>query len=250
MKKISVIIPTYNEAGNIIPLIVSIRKSVRDLLEIIVVDDNSPDGTARLAKRWSNNHHAKQSVRVIVRLSEHGLTNSISEGIRMAQGDIILWMDADFSHPPTVINSLTAAIEKGADIAVASRYVLGGKPKSDTTDTESAAAIKTSSLANTSMRYIFSVPFYDFTSGFIAVKKEVIRALPLRGSYGEYFIHLIVQAFARNFRVVEIPFTSVPRHSGTSKTVTSVPMLFKRISQYGMMIIHVVWETRIHRNRK
>lgn len=248
MKSVSVILPTYNEAENIIPLIVSIRKHVNGLKEILVVDDDSPDKTAQIVRTWATHHHAQHSVRVILRLTAHGLTKSISEGIQNARGSIIVWMDADFSMPPAVINKLTAEIEKGVDIAVGSRFISGGTSKKTGSAGEQWYTIWISTLANKIMRILFSLDFYDYTSGFIAVKKHVVRSLPLRGSYGEYCIDFILRAFAGGFHVVEIPYACVPRRYGISKTATTVPALFKRCYQYGMMVLRLLWETKIHRN--
>jgi len=250
MKTVSVILPTYNEKENIIPLIIKIRTHVTNLLEILVIDDNSPDGTAHVVKAWITDHGVKQSVRVIQRTSDRGLTKSIAEGIRLARGNIIVWMDADFSMPPENVDMLTTKIHEGWDIAVGSRFIPGGTTKNTGNGKEQWYTVWTSIIANKIMHILFGVDFYDFTSGFVAVKKNVVRSIPLRGSYGEYFIDFIVSAFARGFLVTEVPYICVPRRFGTTKTAASLPALFKRCLQYGMMVIRLLWETNIHPNIK
>ncbi len=245
MSAVSVILPTFNEAGNIPLLLASLHRQVRNLKEILIVDDNSPDNTAVIAKKWAADHAKHVSVRVILRRSDNGLTQSISEGIRQAKGTIIVWMDADFSHPPEVINTLVAQIENGFDIAVASRFIRGGKSKLARDETESKAAIVLSSLANRIMQYVFQVSFHDFTSGFIAVRKQCVRAIPLTGSYGEYFIDFIIRALAKGYTVVELPYVSPSRLHGASKTAPSFGILLRRVRQYGGTIIRLLWEKYI-----
>lgn len=245
MNSVSVILPTYNEAGNIRLLLASLQKHVRNLMEILVVDDNSPDNTAAIATRWAVAHAKQVHVRVILRTSDNGLTKSISEGIRQAKGTVIVWMDADFSHPPEVINSLVSQIEEGADIAVASRFVSGGKSKIAENVTESKAAIALSVMANRTMQFLFQVPFHDFTSGFIAVKKPSVESIPLSGSYGEYFIDFIMRAYAKGYSIVELPYVSPPRIHGTSKTAPSVSVLLRRVHQYGGIVAGLIWKKYI-----
>jgi dolichol-phosphate mannosyltransferase len=243
MNTVSVILPTYNETDNIIPLISAIKKHVKNLKEILVVDDNSPDGTADRAASWVKTH-PKGMVRLIRRMKNHGLTQSIQEGINQSKGAIIVWMDADFSMPPADINWLVTEIQNGADLVAGSRFVTGGKKKT-TAEKERWYNIWASVIANSFMHTIFGYDFNDYTSGFIAVKKDVILSLPLRGSYGEYCIDMIVRAFARGYRIREIPYICMPRIRGTSKTAPTVSILITRYFQYSMMVLRLLWETKI-----
>ena len=122
---VSVVLPTYNEAGNILDLIDAIERALAtNLLEIIVVDDNSPDGTWRLVGERA----AKDAkVRLLHRTSERGLTTAIQAGIRQARGDVVCWMDCDFSHPPGTLPRLVANLDSGYDLVVGSRYVAGAR---------------------------------------------------------------------------------------------------------------------------
>ncbi|OGG12865.1 hypothetical protein A2875_01550 [Candidatus Gottesmanbacteria bacterium RIFCSPHIGHO2_01_FULL_46_14] len=192
---ITVILPTYNEADNIALLISAIQKNIPSNADILVVDDNSPDGTAARVK--TNRH-----VKLIVRTKNRGLTNSVNEGITASKGDVILWMDCDFSHPPSVIPKLLKEIERGADIALASRVRNRGL----------------SVLVNTVAMAFFGRNITDYTTGFLAVRRTVLDRIPLLGDYGEYCIDLLVRAQAAGYRIEEIPYISPPRRSGYSKT--------------------------------
>jgi len=244
MNTVSVILPTYNELENIITLIESLKQNVSGLKEILVVDDNSPDGTAARVRHWITKNKDRYT-RLSVRPTDHGLRKSIQEGITNARGEIIVWMDADFSMPPTDINNLTAAVKKGADIAVGSRFVVGGKTKQHGDPLEHWYTILTSEIGNSIMPRLFGLNFHDYTSGFAAVRKNVVNSLlPFHGDYGEYFIDFIVRAFARGYRIVEVPYICKPRIRGVSKTANNFPTLLKRLYQYGTMILALLWQTK------
>ena len=120
---ISIVIPTYNEKDNITPLIERLSRTLEGRkYEILLVDDNSKDGTVDIAAALAE----KYPVKVMVRTTERGLATAVLHGFKYAQGDIIGVMDADLQHPPEVNAYLLNAVESGADMAVASRYIPGG----------------------------------------------------------------------------------------------------------------------------
>ncbi len=124
-KCFSIIVPTYNEVENIgilIPLLAESIESVTDCYEIIVVDDNSPDGTADKAREFSSRY----PVRVLVRTRERGLSSAIVYGAKHALYDNIIVIDADLQHPPEKVRDIALALASGCDIVVASRYREGG----------------------------------------------------------------------------------------------------------------------------
>ena len=133
--QLSIVIPTYNEAENIIGLLESIKKNIGNsvLAEIIVVDDNSPDGTGKLVdiyikKNESNNLQGSSlvSVRTIHRKQKEGLIQAVLQGIEFSFGEHVLVMDADFSHPPETIPKIIEKLQKNDNcIIVASRYIKG-----------------------------------------------------------------------------------------------------------------------------
>ena len=179
IRLVSIVLPTYNEAGNIVPLIEAIHREVKQPHEIIVVDDNSPDGTSRLAQELISKGTVP-GLRVETRMMDRGLTKSISHGIELAQGDTVMWMDCDFSMPPEKMPELLSKIEEGYDIAVGSRFIEGGSSKEGEGE-ESKLVIFLSKFLNWLTRMLLSRRFYDYTSGFIAVRKSVLDAIPLNG---------------------------------------------------------------------
>lgn len=241
MKLVSLILPTFNEAENIIPLIKAIKKAVKKPLEIIVVDDNSPDGTSKIVSKYQKK--VADKVFLITRYKNKGLTNSIRDGILAAKGEVVVWMDCDFSHPPQFINKLLDKIDEGYDIAVASRFIKGGGFQGKRG--ENLLAIFLSRLMNYSIQFMLGGEFKDYTSGFIAVRLNVIRAIKLRGDYGEYFIDLIYKALAHKFKVVEIPFVNLPRKSGESKTGSNLYEYIMRGRKYIILSFQLLIEKHI-----
>lgn len=207
---ISIIIPTYNEAGNIVNLIARISSALKNHShEIIVVDDDSPDSTWQIVQKVSQkNHHLK----LLRRLKVRGLTSAFNDGIALSQGNIVGWLDADLSHPPKL---LPAMIEKLGrfDAVVASRYLPGAKDSR-----HEFFAVSLSYWLNLLCRFLLDRSLTDFTSGYILVKKSFLSKIKLRGDYGEYFIDLMVQLKRRGAKIKEIPYVNVSRVSGQSKT--------------------------------
>lgn len=122
-EKISIIVPSYNEKDNIKPLLTRIHESLSVYdYEVIIVDDNSTDGTIETARGLTSTF----PVKLLVRTEERGLSTAVIHGMRHAQGSIIGVMDADLQHPPEILPSLVKAIEDGADMVVGSRYIEGG----------------------------------------------------------------------------------------------------------------------------
>jgi len=115
--ELSLIVPTYCESQNIATLIVSGYS-----YELVVVDDNSPDGTSEIANSLSQQY----PVRVITRRNERGLASAVVEGFKQARGEILGVIDADLQHPPEVVPELLENVRSGADVVIASRYVEGG----------------------------------------------------------------------------------------------------------------------------
>src|SRR6185369_2272184 len=182
--------PTYNEAGNVASLMREVVASVsscgfRDI-EVIVADDDSPDLTWQIAAATDI---PGATVRVLRRLENRGLTSSLNDAIAMAKNEVILWFDCDFSQPPECIPQLLEKIREGFDVAVNSRYLPGGGE--NRSGDGSALHLFLSRCLNYSLRYLLDSSFTDYTSGFIAARREVFRNNRLRGDYGEYFIDFI-----------------------------------------------------------
>lgn len=219
------ILPTFNERDNISSLIERLLACVPSPYLVLVVDDNSPDGTwqvvADIAARYPPSPQAEgfqSGVALVRRMKEKGLTSAIQCGINEAiytyGAGIVTWMDCDLSMPPEDVPELVKAIQvKGADVAVGSRWVSGG-----TDIAHGLMARLLSWIINHFAMLLLGDVVHDYTSGFIAARVEVLQHLPLRGDYGEYCIDLLCRAGRAGYRLVEVPYVCVPRTAGESKT--------------------------------
>ena len=161
----------------------------------------------------------------------------------MATGDVIVWMDCDLSMPPEDVPRLLAEVAGGSDIAVGSRFVAGGRGKGDTGGTpDPQITVLLSAGLNIALRLLLHRGFRDWTSGFIAIRREVLQTLGLRGDHGEYFIDLMYRALRRGYRVVEIPYVIVPRRHGASKTASSLRGYVRRGLQYVGIALSLRWD--------
>ena len=228
--KVSVILPTYNERENIGRLVEGIFRSVKDSLQIIVVDDDSPDGTWKVVQEIAEKDNR---VRLLRRVGRRGLRSALTEGISLAQGEIVVWMDCDFSMPPEVVPHLVGEIGT-FDIVVGSRYVEGGRDARD-----SRFRILTSRLFDLLGSFILQCPVKDITSGFVAAKKELFDDIILTGNHGEYCIDFLHKAVRRGFKVKEVPYTNMPRSKGETKTNPNVLTFLKYGWMYALTVLRL-----------
>lgn len=206
---ISIVIPTYNERENLEELFERIARALEGKeFEIIVVDDNSPDRTWEKAEELAK----KYPVHVIRRINERGLSSAVIRGFKEARGEIIVVMDADLQHPPEVIPKLVEAVEKGADIAIASRYVKGGKVENWYWWRKliSKGAIMIGRVALPKIRGV-----KDPVSGFFALKREVVEGVELNPVGFKILLEVLIKGKYK--KVVEVPFTFGLRNFGESK---------------------------------
>lgn len=213
--KISIILPTYNEKDNIGELIWEINSVFKNSpdLEIIVIDDDSPDGTAELVKDIAKD---QENINLIVRTDERGLATALKTGIENSSGDVIIIMDTDFSHPPGTIPNLVENIEL-ADIVVASRYIKGGSMIAP------MYKYRLSRLMNWVIKIILGLGINDSTGGFLAVNRNVFDKIDMSKvfsgyGYGDYCFKLFFELKGENVKIKEIPFTYGIRRAGKSKT--------------------------------
>jgi dolichol-phosphate mannosyltransferase len=214
------VLPTYNERDNIVPLIERLLKANDDPYMVLVVDDNSPDGTwqAVEALQAKYNHPDVTKVALVRRTNEKGLTSAIQRGIDTAINDysaeVVTWMDCDLSMPPEDVPRIVAALRNTkADVALGSRWVKGGK---DIAHTFMARTL--SQIINGFARVLVSNQVHDYTSGFIAARAPVLQKIRLQGDYGEYCIDFLGRAVKQSYEVIEVPYICVPREAGESKT--------------------------------
>jgi dolichol-phosphate mannosyltransferase len=218
------VLPTYNERENIGPLVEGVLEHATTPHIVIVIDDNSPDGTADVVKQLAARYNRGGQQRVVLypRIGVKGLTSAIQRGIDIAlytfNADILTWMDGDLSMPPADVARLVACIRNaGADVAVGSRWAPGGADEAHDT-----MARTLSLIINGYAMLRLGGQVRDYTSGFIATRADVLRRIRLRGDYGEYCIDLLGRALHLGFQVREVPYRCQPRASGESKTGSSL----------------------------
>ncbi len=220
MKKL-VIIPTYKERENVQHILKAIYDLEQDL-HVLIIDDNSPDGTADIVKSIQQENHDR--LFLIQRPGKLGLGTAYITGFQWAlehQYDFIFEMDADFSHDPNDLNRLFLACTKGgADVAVGSRYVKGGElenwPLSRKIISMGGALYS---------RLITWIPVHDPTAGFVCYRKEVLAAMNLAEikSIGYAFqIEMKFAAWKLGFKIAEVPIVFKDRAFGSSKMTKGI----------------------------
>lgn len=214
------IIPTYNEKENIEKMVRAVF-SLPGLFHLLIVDDGSPDGTGAIVKKLQQEFPSRLFLQE--RAGKQGLGTAYILGFKwaLAHGyEYILEMDADFSHNPQDLPRLVAACEEGADVAIGSRYVRGGKVVNWPWD-----RIALSKGASIYTRVITWMPVKDPTAGFICYRRKVLEAIPLdevRFIGYAFQIEMKYRAWKLGFRIVEVPITFVDRLEGASKMSSGI----------------------------
>jgi dolichol-phosphate mannosyltransferase len=229
--KACVVLPTYNESGTISEVIARILASTPDA-DVLVVDDNSPDGTGKIADT-----HAlrEQRVRVIHRRRKEGLGPAYIAGFKdaLARGyDAVIEMDADLSHSPEDVPRLIDAGSR-ADVVIGSRYAAGGGTRNWSKNRE-----RLSRAGNAYARAVLRVPVHDATAGFRIYRRAVLESLPLEevasSGYG-FQIEMLWRAWLAGFAVAEIPIVFTERREGVSKMSRAiVAEALKNIAVWGV----------------
>ena len=210
-----VIIPTYNEKENI-KNIIDVVMNLNQHYHIVIIDDNSPDGTADIIKSLMPAYPGQLFLEQ--RTGKQGLGTAYIYGFKWAieKGyNYIFEMDADFSHNPNDLERLYTACKNGADVAVGSRYVKGGALNNWPID-----RIILSKGASIYTRLITWMPVKDPTAGFVCYKKEVLEAINLDGInfVGYAFqIEMTFAAWKLGYKITEVPITFIDREFGASK---------------------------------
>jgi dolichol-phosphate mannosyltransferase len=234
LHKITMIVPTYNEAQNIERLIQEILSLPLPNLKVLVVDDNSPDGTGIVADGLKVVYPSR--VEVLHRKGKEGLGKAYIAGIRKALSldtDIIGQMDADFSHPPRKIVEMADCFDRH-DVVIGSRYVEGGSVDLDWPVSRKLL----SAFGNTYARTILGMPINDVTGGFRLFKREVLQAIPLDKivSTGYVFmVELLYYAHLSKARIKEIPIFFKERATGQSKMSFNI-QLEASIKIWGLLL--------------
>jgi dolichol-phosphate mannosyltransferase len=209
----TICLPTYNEAENLERMIRALEPAGA---QVLVIDDNSPDGTGAIADRLAAEF---DWVNVLHRERKEGLGPAYLAGFERALADraeLVVEMDCDFSHDPGDVPRLLAAAEDGADLVLGSRYVKGGSVSDDWGFIRRAV----SSGGSVYARLILGVPVRDLTGGFKCFRRAVLEAIDLETVQAKGYafqIELTYRARRRGFRVVEVPIRFVDRTRGGSK---------------------------------
>lgn len=231
---ITVIVPTYNEAGSIATVIERVLE-LGQAYRLLIVDDNSPDGTAAIVERLAAEHPGR--VRLLSRTAKEGLGRAYVAGFRevlATDATLVATMDADLSHDPTDLARLVAAT-RDADLVLGSRYVKGG----DTSGWPRHRKL-ISRIGGQYARVVLNVPVQDLTGGFKVYRRIALESLDIDsiGSDGYVFqIETTYKTILNGFRVVEVPIQFVDRVAGKSK-------LSRRIVFEAML---VVWKLKAER---
>ena len=208
-KKVSIILSTYNEAFVIEETISQIFKSLNNV-EIILVDDNSPDGTFEKVKKINN-----PNVKLFLRNSR-GLASAFLLGLINSSSEIVGWIDSNMGSLAERLPEMLNQLEKN-DIVILSRYVDGGN------DLRSKQRVLSSQLINFFCRLILSNKIKDYTSGIFLMKREVLLStVPIATGHGEFFIEFLYKAYKSGKKIIELPYVHPPDIEGMSKTATSV----------------------------
>jgi dolichol-phosphate mannosyltransferase len=213
------VLPTYNETENIEPFLEAVLAKLPGSAQVLIVDDNSPDGTGRKADRLAETH---ENVSVLHRTGKEGLGPAYIAGFRhalAAGAGLVLEMDADFSHDPAYLPRLLEAAQR-ADLVLGSRYVAGGGVS------DWGTLRKTISRGGSAYaRFVLGVDVQDLTGGFKCFRREVLEAIDLDTIQARGYafqVEMTYRAIQRGFRVVEVPIVFRDRQAGSSKMDRSI----------------------------
>ena len=240
--KITIVLPTYNEAENL-PNLVSALFSLPLDLSLLVVDDNSPDGTGQIAEELSRKFLDR--INILHRAGKMGLRSAYLEGFAKAfemGADAVVQMDADFSHNPAVLVEMARCIES-CDVVIGSRYIKGGSLAKRWPLWRKAL----SAFGNTYARTILNFPLRDVTTGYRMWKRRALEGMPLariRSSGYVFLVEMAYIAWLMGFKIEETPIHFADRRWGKSK------MSFRIQLEAALRIWDVRWHYRDLRSAK
>jgi dolichol-phosphate mannosyltransferase len=212
--KVVVVIPTYNERDNLERLLNAVL-SMDEAVHVLIVDDNSPDGTGDLADDLAQEN---LRINVLHRKGKLGLGSAYREGFRVALdlgADYVIEMDADFSHDPAVLPLFIAKMKEGYDLVIGSRYLNGVSVVN-----WPIRRLMLSYFASVYTRIITGLKISDCTSGFKCFRRSVLESIDLgkiRSDGYSFQIEMNYHCVEKGFRVGEVPIIFIDRHAGTSK---------------------------------
>ncbi|OIO54753.1 hypothetical protein AUJ46_02485 [Candidatus Peregrinibacteria bacterium CG1_02_54_53] len=208
---LSLVIPTYNEAESLPILLPRLHEALNGIPhEIIIVDDDSPDGTWRKAEELQVSH---PTIQVIRRRGERGLSSAVVAGFKMARGEILAVMDADGQHDASLLKKLVETVQVRRGVAIASRYISGGS-----TGQWNRRRTFLSRAGTRMTTFLCRLSVHDPMSGFFAIDRSLFeRIAPRFHPRGFKILFDLLMRLPRGTPVTEIPYTFAPRTVGTSK---------------------------------
>ena len=234
--QITIVLPTYNEAENL-PKLVSALLSLPLALTVLVVDDHSPDGTGKIADELSIRY--REQIVVLRRTGKLGLRSAYIEGFRKAFDlgtDVVVQMDADFSHDPAVLVEMARRITS-YEVVIGSRYIKGGS-----LDERWPAWRKSlSAFGNFYARTILGFPLHDVTTGYRMWRREALQAMPLdriRSNGYIFLVEMAYVAYVMGYKISEVPIHFADRRWGKSKMSLKIQL------EAAMRIWDVWWHYR------
>jgi dolichol-phosphate mannosyltransferase len=234
-QKLGLVIPTFNEAGNMEALLSRVESALAPLdldYELLVVDDDSSDGTAKAVQGYAKRH---PRVRLLVRKGQRGLAGAVVHGWKNTDANLLGVMDADLQHPPEVLPELIAPVLAGADIAIASRYANKNQASVGEWSKTRLLISRASTWVTTPLQRK-DVRIKDPMSGFFVLRRECIEGVELQPQGFKILLEILVKAKLKS--AVEVPFRFSTRHSGKSKADVKVALhyfsLLGRLSRYAI----------------
>ena len=207
--KTSIILCTYNESNYIRETILEVEKNISNL-ELIIIDDNSTDDTRKIIEELN---HDKR-IKLIHRKKSRGLASAFLRGMIETSGSYIGWLDTNMPEVAPRFTEMTSLLNSSADIVILSRYIKGGA------DNRNFLRLVSSKYFNIVCRLLLRTPIKDFTTSIFLMKRQVVNEVTFLGyGHGEFFIEFLHNAYKKDFKIVEIPFTQKKDDDlGTSKS--------------------------------
>ena len=225
--KTSIILCTYNESKYIEKIIFELEKNISNL-ELVIVDDNSTDGTIEIIKKINQNNKYK----VVFRKRSRSLASAFVRGIIETSGDYIGWVDTNMSELAPKFNLMIKELESGNDLIILSRYIEGGGDK----------RVLTRSLGskyfNMFSRILLRIPIKDLTNSVFLMKRKVMDEVTFLGyGHGEFFLEFLYNAYKKNFKIKEIPH--IQEKDDNIKDSKSAPNFFKFLFHGSMYALRI-----------
>jgi len=210
---LTILLPTYNESSTIEKMLDAIAPAVPPKIntEVLVIDDDSPDGTSKIVDSYIQKSKGTVSFRIYTRKGKRGLSSAVIDGIGLARGKFVLIMDSDFSHPPQMILTMyDELVNNNLDIVIGSRYVEGGKYEGWPLTRKLI-----SKIGNGLARLLLGLEIKDSMTGLFVLKQDLIKNLSFEAIGYKILLEILVKT--KGAKVKEVPFVCVNRQEGSSK---------------------------------